>query len=100
MKFSNGEPFDAEAAAESFRAVLDNRRTSRLAEGWQTRLLMLEALSKTELQITLKALLSFPARLALPRPLVYRSLAVKNHETMNRIKTRLAPDRGFCRNQN
>lgn len=26
MKFSNGEPFDAEAAAENFRAVLDNRQ--------------------------------------------------------------------------
>ena len=25
VKFSNGEPFDAEAAAENFRAVLDNR---------------------------------------------------------------------------
>ena len=26
VKFSNGEPFDAEAAAENFRAVLDNRQ--------------------------------------------------------------------------
>ena len=26
VKFSNGEPFDAEAAAENFRAVLDSRQ--------------------------------------------------------------------------
>ncbi len=71
MKFSNGEPFDAEAAAENFRAVLDNRqRHARLELANQ--IVDVKALSKTELQITLKKrLLSFPARTgpAAPFPL-------------------------------
>ncbi len=54
VKFSNGEPFDAEAAAENFRAVLDNRqRHARLELANQ--IVDVKALSKTELQITLKA---------------------------------------------
>ena len=86
-KFSNGEPFDAEAAAENFRAVLDNRQRHAAGAG-KTRLLMLKHSSKTELQITLKsAHYPFLQELALPRP--FRFIApsqFKNHETMNGIK--------------
>ncbi len=83
VKFSNGEPFDAEAAAENFRAVLDNRQ--RHAVELANQIVDVKALSKTELQITLKA----PTILSgnLPRP--FRFIApsgVQNDETMNGIK--------------
>ena len=87
MKFSNGEPFDAEAAAENFRAVLEQLSTPP-RWSWQTRLLMGQSTSKNELQITLKsAYYPFLQELALPRP--FRFIApsqFKNHETMNGIK--------------
>ncbi len=54
MKFSNGEPFDAEAAAENFRAVLDNRQRHAWLE-LANQIVDVKALSKTELQITLKS---------------------------------------------
>ena len=87
MKFSNGEPFDAEAAAENFRAVLDNRQRHAWLE-LANQIVDVKALSKTELQITLKsAYYPFLQELALPRP--FRFIApsqFKNHETMNGIK--------------
>lgn len=54
VKFSNGEPFDAEAAAENFRAVLDNRQRHAWLE-LANQIVDVKALSKTELQITLKS---------------------------------------------
>ena len=87
VKFSNGEPFDAEAAAENFRAVLDNRQRHAWLE-LANQIVDVKALSKTELQITLKsAYYPFLQELALPRP--FRFIApsqFKNHETMNGIK--------------
>ena len=77
VKFSNGEPFDAEAAAENFRAVLDNRQRHAWLE-LANQIVDVKALSKTELQITLqKRLLPFPARTG-PAPSfpLYRPLAV------------------------
>ena len=86
VKFSNGEPFDAEAAAENFRAVLDNRQRHAWLE-LANQIVDVKALSKTELQITLKsAYYPFLQELALPRP--FRFIApsqFKNHETMNGI---------------
>ncbi|WP_407255476.1 ABC transporter substrate-binding protein [Klebsiella pneumoniae] len=62
VKFSNGEPFDAEAAAENFRAVLDNRQRHAWLE-LANQIVDVKALSKNELQITLKsAYYRFPAR--------------------------------------
>ncbi len=87
VKFSNGEPFDAEAAAENFRAVLDNRQRHAWLE-LANQIVDVKALNKTELQITLKsAYYPFLQELALPRP--FRFIApsqFKNHETMNGIK--------------
>ena len=48
VKFSNGEPFDAEAAAENFRAVLDNRQRHAWLE-LANQIVDVKALSKTYL---------------------------------------------------
>ncbi len=65
LKFSNGEPFDAEAAAENFRAVLDNRQRHAWLE-LANQIVDVKALSKTE-QITRKsAYYPFLQELALP----------------------------------
>lgn len=78
MKFSNGEPFDAEAAAENFRAVLDNRQRHAWLE-LANQIVDVKALSKTELQITLKsAYYPFLQELALPRSFpLYRPRSLK-----------------------
>lgn len=47
VKFSNGEPFDAEAAAENFRAVLSITVNVTPGWSWQTRLLMSKHSAKT-----------------------------------------------------
>ncbi len=76
VTFSNGGAFNAQAA-ENFRAVLDNRQRHAWLE-LTNQITDVKALSKTELQITLKsALLSFPARTrpAAPFPL-YRPVPV------------------------
>ncbi|MBI0679859.1 nickel ABC transporter, nickel/metallophore periplasmic binding protein [Citrobacter koseri] len=87
VTFSNGEAFDAQAAAENFRAVLDNRQRHAWLE-LTNQITDVKALSKTELQITLKsAYYPFLQELALPRP--FRFIApsqFKNNETMNGIK--------------
>src|SRR5690606_6039181 len=87
VTFSNGEAFNAQAAAENFRAVLDNRQRHAWLE-LTNQISDVKALSKTELQITLKsAYYTFLQELALPRP--FRFIApsqFKNNETMNGIK--------------
>lgn len=87
VTFSNGEPFNAFAAAENFRAVLDNRQRHAWLE-LARQIVDVKALSDTELQITLKsAYYPFLQELALPRP--FRFIApsqFKNNETMNGIK--------------
>lgn len=87
VTFSNGEPFNAHAAVENFRAVLDNRQRHAWLE-LARQIVDVKAISDTELQITLKsAYYPFLQELALPRP--FRFIApsqFKNHETMNGIK--------------
>lgn len=87
VTFSNGEVFDAKAAAENFRAVLDNRQRHAWLE-LVNQIVDVKVLGKTELQITLKdAYYPFLQELALPRP--FRFIApsqFKNNETMNGIK--------------
>ncbi len=87
--FSNGEPFNAQAAAENFRAVLDNRARHAWLE-LVNQITDVKALSPRQLQITLKsAYYPFLQELSLPRP--FRFIApsqFKNHQTMNGI---LAP---------
>ena len=62
VKFSNGEPFDAEAAAENFRAVLDNRQRHAWLE-LANQIVDVKALSKKRAaNHPEKRLLSFPAR--------------------------------------
>lgn len=87
VTFSNGEPFNAQAAVENFRAVLDNRQRHAWLE-LANQITDVKALSDTELQITLKsAYYPFLQELALPRP--FRFIApsqFKNHETLNGIE--------------
>ncbi len=87
VTFSNGEAFDAQAAAANFRAVLGNRQRHAWLE-LTNQITSVKALSKTELQITLKsAYYPFLQELALPRP--FRFIApsqFKNNETMLGIK--------------
>jgi nickel ABC transporter, nickel/metallophore periplasmic binding protein len=87
VTFSNGEAFDAQAVAENFRAVLDNRQRHAWLE-LVNQIVDVKALSKTQLQITLKsAYYPFLQELALPRP--FRFIApsqFKDHETMHGIK--------------
>ncbi len=82
VKFSNGEPFDAEAAAENFRAVLDNRqRHARLELANQ--IVDVKALSKTAANHPESAYYPFLQELALPVLSVLshpRSLKPRNHE--------------------
>lgn len=89
VTFSNGEPFNAQAAVENFRAVLDNRQRHAWLE-LTNQITDVKALSESELQITLKsAYYPFLQELALPRP--FRFIApsqFKNHETQDGI---LAP---------
>ncbi|SFU17758.1 nickel transport system substrate-binding protein [Kosakonia arachidis] len=84
--FSNGEPFNAEAAAENFRAVLDNRQRHAWLE-LVNQITDVKALSPSQLQITLKsAYYPFLQELSLPRP--FRFIApsqFKNQQTMNGI---------------
>lgn len=87
VTFSNGEAFDARAAAENFRAVLDNRQRHAWLE-LTNQITGVKALDKTTLQITLKdAYYPFLQELALPRP--FRFIApsqFKDNETMHGIK--------------
>lgn len=87
VTFSNGEVFDASAAAENFRAVLDNRQRHAWLE-LVNQIVDAKALNKSELQITLKsAYYPFLQELALPRP--FRFIApsqFKDHETLHGIK--------------
>lgn len=87
VTFSNGEPFNAQAAVENFRAVLDNRQRHAWLE-LANQITDVKALSDNQLQITLKsAYYPFLQELALPRP--FRFIApsqFKNHETMNGIE--------------
>lgn len=86
VTFSNGEVFDAKAAAENFRAVLDNRQRHAWLE-LVNQIVDVKVLGKTELQITLKdAYYPFLQELALPRPFRFISPSqFKNNETMNGI---------------
>lgn len=87
VTFSNGEPFDAHAAAENFRAVLDNRQRHAWLE-LVNQIVDVKALGKSELQITLKsAYYPFLQELSLPRP--FRFIApsqFKDNETLRGIK--------------
>jgi nickel transport system substrate-binding protein len=83
VTFSNGEPFNAQAAAENFRAVLDNRQRHAWLE-LANQITDVKALSDNQLQITLKSAyypflqeLPCPARSALSPP---RSLKSRDHE--------------------
>jgi nickel transport system substrate-binding protein len=68
VTFSNGEPFNAQAAVENFRAVLDNRQRHAWLE-LANQITDVKALSDSELQITLKsAYYPFLQELSLPRP--------------------------------
>ncbi|SCC22463.1 nickel ABC transporter substrate-binding protein [Kosakonia oryziphila] len=84
--FSNGEPFNAEAAAENFHAVLENRQRHAWLE-LVNQITDVKALNSSQLQITLKsAYYPFLQELSLPRP--FRFIApsqFKNQHTMNGI---------------
>ncbi|QJT83090.1 nickel ABC transporter substrate-binding protein [Kosakonia sp. MUSA4] len=84
--FSNGEPFNAQAAAENFHAVLENRQRHAWLE-LVNQITDVKALSTSQLQITLKsAYYPFLQELSLPRP--FRFIApsqFKNQQTMNGI---------------
>nr|MDQ6119569.1 ABC transporter substrate-binding protein [Klebsiella pneumoniae subsp. pneumoniae] len=67
VAFSNGEPFNAQAAAANFQAVLANRQRHAWLE-LANQITDVRALSATELQITLKAPTPLLQELALPRP--------------------------------
>ncbi len=87
VTFSNGEVFDAQAAAANFRVVLDNRQRHAWLE-LVNQIVEVKALNKNELQITLKsAYYPFLQELALPRP--FRFIApsqFKDNETLHGIK--------------
>lgn len=86
VTFSNGEPFNAQAVVDNFRAVLDNRQRHAWLE-LTHQITDVKALSTNEVQITLKsAYYPFLQELALPRP--FRFIApsqFNNNETMNGI---------------
>ena len=68
VTFSNGEPFNAPAAAANFHAVLDNRQRHAWLE-LTNQIVAVEATGPYRLQITLKsAYYPFLQELALPRP--------------------------------
>lgn len=87
VTFSNGEAFDAHAAAENFRVVLDNRQRHAWLE-LVNQIVDVKALNTHQLQITLKsAYYPFLQELALPRP--FRFIApsqFKDNETLQGIK--------------
>lgn len=86
VKFSNGEPFNAQAAEKNFRAILNNRQRHAWLE-LTNQITNVKALNNTELQITLKsAYYPFLQELSLPRP--FRFIApsqFKKHQTMDGI---------------
>ncbi|MGZ0719392.1 nickel ABC transporter substrate-binding protein [Kluyvera cryocrescens] len=86
VTFSNGEVFDAYAAADNFRAVLDNRQRHAWLE-LVNKIAEVKALDPYRLQISLKsAYYPFLKELALPRP--FRFIApsqFKDHETQHGI---------------
>lgn len=88
VTFSNGEKFDAHAAAENFRVVLNNRQRHAWLE-LVNQIADVTALDNNQLQITLKnAYYPFLQELSLPRP--FRFIApsqFKDNETMHGIKT-------------
>lgn len=88
VTFSNGEKFDAHAAAENFRVVLNNRQRHAWLE-LVNQIADVTALDNNRLQITLKnAYYPFLQELSLPRP--FRFIApsqFKDNETMHGIKT-------------
>ncbi|AOV96785.1 nickel ABC transporter, nickel/metallophore periplasmic binding protein [Edwardsiella hoshinae] len=68
VTFSNGEPFNAEAAAANFHAVLANRQRHAWLE-LANQIVDVQAIAPQTLQITLKsAYYPFLQELALPRP--------------------------------
>ncbi|MEQ0054036.1 nickel ABC transporter substrate-binding protein [Klebsiella sp. JN_Kp127] len=68
VTFSNGEPFNAQAAAANFQAVLANRQRHAWLE-LANQITDVRALSASELQLTLKsAYAPLLQELALPRP--------------------------------
>ncbi|STS86886.1 nickel ABC transporter, periplasmic nickel-binding protein NikA [Klebsiella variicola] len=98
VTFSNGEPFNAQAAAANFQAVLANRQRHAWLE-LANQITDVRALSATELQITLKSAyapllqeLALPARSASSRP---RSLSMA--APPGALKPRSAPVRGDWR---
>ncbi|HGJ5889832.1 MAG TPA: nickel ABC transporter substrate-binding protein [Arsenophonus apicola] len=86
VTFSNGEPFNAQAAEKNFRAILNNRRRHAWLE-LTNQITNVKALSNSQLQITLKsAYYPFLQELSLPRP--FRFIApsqFKKNETMDGI---------------
>ncbi len=88
VTFSNGEAFNARAAAENFRVVLDNRQRHAWLE-LVNQIVDVNALDDYRLQIRLKsAYYPFLQELALPRP--FRFIApsqFKDNETLHGIKT-------------
>lgn len=95
MAFSNGEPFNAQAAAANFQAVLANRQRHAWLE-LANQITDVRALSATELQITLKsAYAPLLQELALPRP--FRFIAPSQFidgGTARALKPRSAPALG------
>ncbi len=95
VAFSNGEPFNAQAAAANFQAVLANRQRHAWLE-LANQITDVRALSATELQITLKsAYAPLLQELALPRP--FRFIAPSQFidgGTARALKPRSAPARG------
>ncbi len=87
VTFSNGEPFNAQAAVENFRAVLDNRQRHAWLE-LTNQIASVKALGPYQLELTLKsAYYPLLQELALPRP--FRFIApsqFKDGGTMRGIK--------------
>ncbi|KFC04458.1 periplasmic substrate-binding component of an ABC superfamily nickel transporter [Trabulsiella guamensis ATCC 49490] len=87
VRFSNGEPFNADAAVANFAAVLANRPRHAWLE-LTNQIVAVKALSPQQLQITLKsAYYPFLQELSLPRP--FRFIApsqFKENGTVSGIK--------------
>lgn len=87
VKFSNGEPFNADAAADNFHAVLANRQRHSWLE-LVNQITEVKALNPGQLQISLKsAYYPFLQELSLPRP--FRFIAPSQfiqHGTMQGIR--------------
>lgn len=94
VAFSNGEPFNAQAAAANFRAVLANRQRHAWLE-LANQITDVRALSATELQITLKAPTPLLQELALPPPVpLHRPRSLSMAALPGALKPRSAPARG------